>query len=580
MTQQSKETASGATAAGSRARAWFVGGGIGSLSAAAFLIRDGGWKGEDITILEELQLNGGSCDGIGRPDGAYVIRGGRMMNLPTYECTWALFDGIPSLTAPGQSVYREILDFNARIKTNAKARLVTRDRQKVDVEDMGFSHRDRMELLALTRADEDRMGSSRISDWFSPEFFKTNFWYMWQTTFAFQTWHSAAELKRYMNRFMHEFPRIQTLAGVARTPYNQYDSLVKPLEAWLKDRGVRTEFGCKVTDLDLVQEQGAWRVTGIQCERGTGGTAAAGRIAVGPDDLVFMQNGCITESSSLGSMTEPPKMLSKQDGGSWTLWEKVARGRPEFGNPAPFCDHVSESVWESFTVTLRDTRFFERMQEFSGNEAGTGALVTFKDSNWLLSVVLAAQPHFVGQPMDVQVFWGYSLYPDRVGNFVNKAMKDCSGREILQELCGHLGFEYDSVFAAATCIPCMMPFIDALFQARRRSDRPLPVPANSKNLGFISQFVEIPDDVIFTVEYSVRAAQIAAYRLAGIDKPIPAVHHYEKTLKVMLQSVKTAYRTGKGPLRHRAASVPGPMPPAGARHDAAQAALAAIVSGT
>lgn len=46
------------------------------------------------------------------------------------------------------------------------------------------------------------------------------------------------------------------------------------------------------------------------------------------------------------------------------------------------------------------------------------ALITFKDSKWLLSIVVPHQPHFLGQPKDVQVFWGYSLFTDRVGDFV------------------------------------------------------------------------------------------------------------------------------------------------------------------
>jgi myosin-crossreactive antigen len=37
--------------------------------------------------------------------------------------------------------------------------------------------------------------------------------------------------------------------------------------------------------------------------------------------------------------------------------------------------------------------------------------------------------------------------------------------------------------------------------------------ANSRNLAFVSQFVEVPEDVVFTVEYSVRAAQMAVYQL-------------------------------------------------------------------
>ena len=87
-----------------------------------------------------------------------------------------------------------------------------------------------------------------------------------------------------------------------------------------------------------------------------------------------------------------------------------------------------------------------------------------------------------------------------------------------------------------------MPFITSEFMPRVRSDRPLPVPRGSRNLGFISQFVEIPDDVVFTVEYSIRAAQIAVYQLLGIDRKIPPVTRYDKTLKVKLQSLVTAFR--------------------------------------
>ncbi len=61
--------------------------------------------------------------------------------------------------------------------------------------------------------------------------------------------------------------------------------------------------------------------------------------------------------------------------------------------------------------------------QFSGNEAGTGGLVTFNDSNWMMSTVLAHQPHFINQPADVQLFRGYSLFPDRIGNFVAKPIK-------------------------------------------------------------------------------------------------------------------------------------------------------------
>ncbi len=174
--------------------------------------------------------------------------------------------------------------------------------------------------------------------------------------------------------------------------------------------------------------------------------------------------------------------------------------------------------------------------------AGTGGLVTFKDSSWLMSVVLAHQPHFANQPADVQVFWGYALHPDRIGDFVAKPMADCTGAKILQERCGHLNFDLATTFAAANCIPCRMPDITSMFIPRTATDRPLPVPETSHNLALVSQFVEIPEDEVFTVEYSVRAAQMAVYQLLGIDKEIPPILHHDKSVKVNFDAVVTAFK--------------------------------------
>ena len=69
-----------------------------------------------------------------------------------------------------------------------------------------------------------------------------------------------------------------------------------------------------------------------------------------------------------------------------------------------FANHVDQSKWMSFTVTLRHPTFFEHMERFTGNKAGTGGLVTITDSNWFMSVVLAHQPHFRNQPPDAFVF--------------------------------------------------------------------------------------------------------------------------------------------------------------------------------
>ena len=518
-------------------KAYLIGGGIGSLAAAAFMVRDGGLPGENISILEAAPVMGGSLDGGGDPAGGYSMRGGRMLTTDNYECTWDLYKSIPSLNTAGQTVFDETVEFNALHKSNAMARLVDRRRAKVPVTSMGFSMEDRIELLKLSQAGEDELAASCITDWLSPAFFETEFWYMWATTFAFQPWHSAVEFRRYLHRFLLEFSRIETLAGVKRTIYNQYDSLVLPLQSWLAARGVRLVADCRVTDLDHATESGKFVVTGIHCLRQDKSEA----IAVNDGDFVFFQNGSMTDASSLGSMASAPGKLTKVDSGGWTLWEKLAAGRPEFGNPAAFNSSIAQSCWESFTVTLQDPAFFDRMTQFSGNEPGTGGLVTFKDSNWLMSIVLAHQPHFAKQPAGVQVFWGYALFPDRVGDFVPKPMAESNGAEILRELCGHLRFDPETV-ASANCIPCRMPYITSMFMPRVRGDRPLPVPRESKNLAFISQFVEIPGDVVFTVEYSVRAAQMAVYELLGIDRKIPPVTPHDKSPHAQFKALIKAFK--------------------------------------
>lgn len=521
----------------SNRKAYLIGSGIGSLAAAAFMIRDGQMQGNNIIILEAGSVLGGSLDGGGNPEDGYSMRGGRMFTTDNYECTWDLFKSIPSLSGDGKTVYDEVIEFNNKYQSNARARLIDRRRAKVPVTSMGFSMHNRMELLKLSRTSEMELGNSCITTWLSPSFFETNFWYMWVTTFAFQPWHSAVEFKRYLHRFMLEFSRIETLSGIKRTVFAQYDSMVLPMQKWLTSHGVRFISNCVVTDLVHKTVDSKLSITAIHCSN----AGSPNVFDVNEGDLVFLQNGSMTDASSVGSMTRAPEKLTKADCVSWMLWEKLAKGHSSFGHPSVFNSSIAKSSWSSFTVTLKNTTFFNLMIELSRNQPGTGGLVTFKDSNWLMSVVLPHQPHFINQPADVQVFWGYALFPDRSGNFVDKPMDECTGAEILQELCGHLRFDLDSI-KPANCIPCRMPYITSMFMPRLLADRPLPVPLGSKNLAFISQFVEIPDEVVFTVEFSVRAAQMAVYQLLDIKRVIPAITPHDKSLSVQLKALVKAFK--------------------------------------
>jgi oleate hydratase len=516
-------------------KVYLVGGGIASLASAAYFIRDGHINPANITIYEQLNIAGGSLDGSGSPENGYIMRGGRMLNF-SYLCTYDLFSFIPSLTDPKVMVLDEIKAFNQKIKTNSQARVVEKG-QILDVSTMGFSLKDRLDLIDMMTVSEDHLGTKRINEWFQPDFFKTNFWFMWDTMFAFQPWHSAVEFKRYLHRFIHEFKRINTLAGVDRTPYNQFDSLAKPLIEWLKQQDVRFEMGVQVTDLSFSLTGEQKTVEQIHVLK-DGETKS---IKIGVNDMVLVTIGSMTADSSLGSMHSAPQLITDKREGSWKLWEAISKSSDQFGNPSVFDNRVDESKWESFTVTCQGTEFFDLMEEFSGNKAGTGGLVTFKDSNWLMSIVLAFQPHFIGQPDNVTVFWGYGLFPDKAGNFVKKKMADCTGAEILTELFSHLRFNdvMENLLKTSNCIPCMLPYITSQFLTRAPGDRPKVVPEISENLAFIGQFAEVPDDVVFTVEYSVRTAQTAVYGLLALDKePIP-IYKGDHHIDVLFGAIKT-----------------------------------------
>ena len=179
----------------------------------------------------------------------------------------------------------------------------------------------------------------------------------------------------------------------------------------------------------------------------------------------------------------------------------------------------------------------------SGNLPGTGGLMTFSGSSWLMSIVVPHQPHFDWQPEDEYTLWGYGLLIDEKGDYVPKKMSEATGQEILTELIHQLGFAdaLDKVKATTSVVPVMMPYITSQFARRTVEDRPLVVPEGSANFAFLGQYTEIPEDVVFTVEYSVRGAMHAVYGLLGVKKEIPGIYHAYAHPRVVLDMVKKAF---------------------------------------
>jgi oleate hydratase len=523
------------------AKVYLVGGGIASMAAAAFMIRDVDVLGHNITIFESLKKPGGSLDGAGSPERGYSLRGGRMFESK-YLCTLDLFASIPTLDGK-TTVTAETLAWNERMPTSSKSRLLLHG-QRQTAPAFDLPEHDILTIERLVFESEGVLGRTTIADQFSPTFFTTSFWLMWCTTFAFQPWHSAAEFRRYLLRFTHMVSGFNRLKGIMRTVYNQYDSLVQPLQKWLEERGVVFQFDTQITDLGLGEDGDKKVVQSLAYERtGKMGEPILGEIIVRKHDYVLVTLGSMTEGSSLGDMRHAPELKDKDRHGAWALWEKLARGRPEFGNPHAFDGDVDASKWISFTTTLSDPLFLRLLRDSTGNVPGEGGLITLPESNWLLSIVVPSQPHFIGQPEGVDVFWGYGLYVDKPGNFVDKPMTACNGQELMTELLGHLRFnaEADAIMRKAICIPCMMPFITSQFMPRGEGDRPAVVPEHYGNLGLMGQYCEVPDDVVFTVEYSIRTAQMAVCALTGSKRQPQAVYKSTFNAHVLLKALRALH---------------------------------------
>ena len=512
-----------------RKSAYIVGSGLGALAAACFLVRDGQMKGEHIHILEKDELAGGACDGYEYEGLGYVMRGGREMDNH-FECMWDLFRSIPSIETEGVSVLDEYYWLNKKDPNYSLMRATENRGQdahtdgKFDISDKGA-----MEIMKLFFTPDEALYDRKITDFFDDEVLNSNFWLYWRTMFAFENWHSALEMKRYIQRYIHHIGGLPDFKALRFTKYNQYESMILPMIKYLESYNVQFHFKTQVVNVEFDIQPDKKVAKSIQVIR----DGKEESIDLTENDLVFITNGGCVENSTFGSQNTPaPFNTEIKEGGGWDMWRKIAAQDSSFGNPDKFCYNPEESNWMSATVTTLDDKIPPYIQKicqrdpFSGRTV-TGGIVTVKDSNWLLSWTFNRQPQFRSQPKNQLVGWIYGLFSDKEGNFVKKPMRECTGKEICMEWLYHLGVPESEIETlaenSANTVPCMMPYITAFFMPRTKGDRPDVVPAGAVNFAFLGQFAETERDTIFTTEYSIRTGMEAVYTLLDVDRGVPEV---------------------------------------------------------
>jgi oleate hydratase len=489
------------------------------LAAAALLIRNASVPGQDITIYEADERLGGGffLDGSSRV--GYNLPGSIFDR--EFRCAFDLLATIPTKANPKISVKEQFFTFNREHPFDDQTHIVDRELRTVHGPRFGLSWSDGFTLARLSLTPEAWLDGRRIEEFFSTKFFETEFWLLWSTLMGSLPQHSVIEFRRYMNRFVYLFPDLSTMAHVLRSPFNQYEAFVEPLVAWLEPRRVNFLTGTFVNDIGFESSLGRMTVNRLDYEHG----GAAASVTVAPEDIVLVTPGSQAADLSAGSMTAAPKPVDT--GRSWALWKRLAKEHKGFGNPDAFfgASRIADSRWVTFTVTTTSTEFIDQVTRLTHSDPGSGGLLTLKHSGWVLSFSIFLQPEILDQPEGTYVWWGYGLYPERVGTFVEKRMDQCTGEEILTELLRHLRFEKsDAIMKSSICIPCNMPYVNNIWLVRRHGDRPPVVPEGTTNLGLIGQYVEVPQDIAFTFEYSTRTAWEAIHRLLKRGPPPPPVY--------------------------------------------------------
>jgi oleate hydratase len=531
-------------------KAHIVGGGFGGLAAAAYLILHAKVSGEDITIYEANEWMGGGFMLDGNAVSGYILPTGALFD-EKYPCAWGLLDKINS----PKSFRDELFDFNKHDNDDWKHLIIDRDGHPVDCSPpFGLSLRDGLCLVRLLLTPECMLDNQPINKFFSEKFFSTEFWLLWSTIMWSFPDHSAMEFRRYIQRTLHLFPHLSDLLGILRTPRDQYEAFIEPLVDWLRNKGVKWR---KSLVRDICFASDGITVERLVCD------SEPTPVQVERKDLVLVTTGSQAADLEVGSMTEAPQLRSGSRGQSWQLWKRLAQGRADFGNPDRFCGDKVQSQHAStatFTITTKGQQFIGPMSELArGSKPGRGGMVTLrdsgdKDSGWLLSFSILNTPEVRHQPDDTYLVWGWGMYPANNGKFVPKPMDKCTGEEILKEFLQHLSFnkqlrellqDLGSDKRETTpliCTPCHLPYVNSVWMPRGRTDRPRPVPKGATNLGLLGQYVEVPRDVTFTIEYSARTAWEAVRLLSKCGPAPPPVYQGQCDLQAVFDALKAFVR--------------------------------------
>ena len=248
-------------------------------------------------------------------------------------------------------------------------------------------------LLRVSVTPEALLNGRRIEEFFSPDFFNSEFWLLWSTIMGSLPQHSVIEFRRYMNRFLYLFPHLSTMAGVMRTPFNQNEVFVKPLVAWLtpqkrklRDRRSGQRHWVRTRTQPHHRQQAG--ITKRMAAHDLSHSRAGGHRS--RDHRVAGRRSFRGNDGHGAEATPPETRVSPGPlGVASPRGAKISAIRPSIS--APLTSSPIRNGWRSQSPQRAQSSSNGVTKLLGGVEPGCGGLQTLGDSGWVISVSIFHQ---------------------------------------------------------------------------------------------------------------------------------------------------------------------------------------------
>ncbi|MDO5397721.1 MAG: oleate hydratase [bacterium] len=509
----------------SRAKNVYISGtSLASFAAAAYLIKDGGYPGKAIHIY-------------GTPSSANTEEYGSIG-----ICTRALLRDIEARTDDDFSI--DTMFDNISYAAAPEVKVIDADS---DVRPLTLKP-SKSVLKALSKALKKLSSSSArelnelsVAECFGETsgFADCDLFAFIEMTFGIRSEHKVSEFLARVEQLLTYAPK----AGLFDTLYYDF-SILSVIENYLEENGADIHPAAEITDVGIADN----RVNAIHLvEDGTRMTIYLNR-----EDFVILDTGNLLDGTTEGSFNSAaPKPETAPQ--SMDLWKSAAEKDDSFGLPEMLLDDTPESV--EFSIVDDNGYLLRKICNKLNEEPDNGISVLFEASNWRMKLTSEPYSFIPAAPQDESaidftvdealnttsdadeaditpedieaasilnaepepqpVICVKGVYAGSEGNFINKTMRECTGVELLYELCCHLGMLSDWEEAIdrikVVMISCSPYKASPL---RKAPAYAVPEIRPCDNCMLTGGFI-LTDAPAGTIEQQIQCAKKAAYTILG-----------------------------------------------------------------